>query len=226
MRYNPQDSMSKKQIVKSTIYFVKKQLEGDPTGHDWWHISRVVTAAKKIAKGEKGVDLFIIEMAALLHDVGDYKTQEGGRDRQEELISKFLKKQNVPPTMIEAILEIILNMSFSKNVTGKKSLSREGQIVQDADRLDSLGAIGIARAFSYGGKKGRVMYDPSQKPKKYTSTRAYRTTNTHTINHFYEKLLHITGLMNTRTGKKMAQRRHKFLEKYLEEFYKEWNVRI
>lgn len=215
--------MNKKLIIKETISFVQKVHMDDPTGHDWWHISRVLKTARHIAKEEKDADLFKIELAALLHDVGDYKTQKDGKDRQKKLITNYLFSQHITKEVIEQVLEIILSMSYSKNILKMKKLSKEGQIVQDADRLDSLGAIGIARAFAYGGKKGRVIYDPNRKPQKHTSTSSYRKDDGHTINHFYEKILLVKDLMNTKEGKKMAIKRHAFILKFLQEFYNEWN---
>lgn len=202
--------------------FVKKKMSGESTGHDWFHVERVLKSATTIAKKEKMEDLFIIKAASLLHDLGDWKVNTSNMT-EEEIILSACKALQISKDDTKKILEIILNMSFSQNVGSKNTLSLEGKIVQDADRLDALGAIGIARAFAYGGKKDRELYNPTEKPKKFQSTSEYKNGGSHTINHFYEKLFLLRSLMNTTTGKKIALKRERFMNKFLKEFYLEWD---
>lgn len=194
----------------------------ESTGHDWFHIERVVKIAKQIAKKETGTDIFVIELAALLHDIADWKVRDANKS-EVEVLEDVTKQLMFPTNTKEKVIEIVLNMSYSKNLDGRNKLSKEGEIVQDADRLEALGAIGVARAFAYGGKKNREMYNPLIKPKSFTSTDSYRKANGTTINHFYEKLFLLKGLMNTKTAKQIANKREKFMKKFLDEFYKEWD---
>lgn len=196
--------MNKQNVLIETRKYIEMNFSGETTGHDLFHVRRVVNLALEIAKIEKA-DLFLVEISAWLHDVGDYKLN-GGVDQSEELISQFLKEQNLSEDLILKINEIISQVSFSK---GKQTTSIEAQIVQDADRLDAIGAIGVARAFAYGGSNGRELWNPNQ-PKSTT------------IQHFYDKLLKLKNLMNTETAKKIAYERHVFLEEFLTQFYKEW----
>ncbi len=214
-------SMNKQALLKRTTDFVKKKLQHEATGHDWFHMRRVVDMAKNIARREESGNVFIIELAALLHDVADWKVRDE-EISEEELLQRIMKQLEFPEEVANDVLPIILNMSYSKQLDGKKSLSKEGEIVQDADRLDALGAIGIARAFAYGGKKGRGLYNPSIHPRQFTSTRAYRSAEGTTINHFYEKLLLLKNLLNTKTAKRIARNREKFMKQFLNEFYQEW----
>ena len=199
-------------------------MEHEVTGHDWFHIERVVKTAKKIAKYEKNIDIFIIELAALLHDIGDWKVCDSEKS-EEEVLDEVAQQFMFPNDIKEKVIKIVLNMSYSKNLNGRNILSREGDIVQDADRLDALGAVGIARAFAYGGKKNREMYNPLVKPEVFNSTNSYRTANGTTINHFYEKLFSLKELMNTETAKRIARKKEKFMKKFLDEFYKEWEAK-
>ena len=198
---------------------VRNKLMGESTGHDWWHIERVRKIARKIAKEEKA-DLFVVDLAALLHDLADWKFNDD-LAKANLSIRNWLGKEKVDKVTVDAIMHIIENMSF-KGGFKKMSLSLEGQIVQDADRLDALGAIGIARAFAYGGQKGRPLYDPKAKRVKYKTEAEYKKLKGDTIGHFYDKLLVIMDMMNTKTAKKMAKVRHEFLKDYLRQFYKEW----
>jgi uncharacterized protein len=207
--------------ISTIMQYVQEKMSGEATGHDWFHVERVFQTATKIAKNEKDVDLFIIQSAALLHDLGDWKVKNSDKT-EEAILYAACSELGVAKEDTEKILAIILNMSFSKNVGTKKRLSREGQIVQDADRLEALGAIGIARAFAYGGKKNRQIYDPAVKPRKFQSTEEYRTAEGHTINHFYEKLFKLRNLLNTKTAKQLALKREKFMKAFLKEFYSEW----
>lgn len=217
--YNP--FMGNEKIFSIKTY-VKEKMSGEATGHDWFHVERVFTTATKIAKAEKNVDLFIVQAAALLHDIGDWKVATAEKS-EEEILDEAFDTLQIPRESSEEIKDIILNMSFRKNITGKKSLSSEGKIVQDADRLEALGAIGIARAFAYGGKKKRAIYNPAIKPQEFTSIEAYKNSDGTTINHFYEKLFKLRKQLNTKTAKKIALKREKFMKDFLKEFYAEWN---
>lgn len=213
--------MNKKKILKKTKEFVRLEMvKGDP-GHDLSHVERVVTLAKKIAKKEKA-DLFIVELSALFHDLCDSKFSK--EENANKKIHDFLFSLNVSLEIINEINYIVENMSFKDIQPTNKSL--EFKVVQDADRLDSIGAIGIARTFSYGGYKDRVIYDPEIKPNFNLTREEYLNAKGTTINHFYEKLLLLKNLMNTETAKKIAEKRHRFMEKYLEQFYKEWNGKL
>jgi len=204
---------------------LKKTLQGEGTGHDFFHVERVAKLALKIAEKEKKGDKFLIEIASLLHDIADWKFHD-----DETLGAKksriFLVSQGVDNQIIDEVEFIVNNISFKGGINKIKMRSIEGQIVQDADRLEALGAIGIGRAFAYGGFKEREMYNPDIKLKKYKSLKSYKNAKSTTINHFYEKLLLLPKFMNTKTGKKIANDRKLFMEKFLDEFYKEWEVKI
>lgn len=208
-----------KTIIQKTIKFVTQLLEKNSDGHDIFHIKRVVNNAQLLAKKEGG-NIFLIEMSAWLHDVGDYKLHNG-EEKHAEIIPAFLQSMFIDNQMIEEILTIISSVSF-KGGFNEFPLSLEAKIVQDADRLDALGAIGIARAFAYGGSKNRLLFDPNQKVEIHTDFFSYKNSNAPTLNHFYEKLLKLKDLMHTQTAKQMAKERHRFMEGYLIEFYKEW----
>ncbi len=217
--------MDQNTILKKTEEYVRKTLEGEGSGHDWWHIDRVRNLALQIAKEEKDVTLYIVEMAALLHDIGDPKLHQGDTTVAPKLIGSWLDTVNVEDFVKKDVLYITTNLSFSKSLEGKEiQKSKEFMVVQDADRLDAAGAIGIARAFAFGGYKGRIMYDPNVKPNENLTAEEYvgGGKNAPTINHFYEKLLLLKDLMNTETAKKMAEDRHQFMEQYLQQFYAEW----
>jgi uncharacterized protein len=213
--------MNKSAILKATKKHVRKTLEGEGSGHDWWHIYRVWMMSKRLAKGEKA-DMFVVELAALLHDIADWKFNKGRFDIGPKIARAWLEKLKVDEAAIAHVCEIVKNISFKG--AGVKNLinTKEGMVVQDADRLDAMGAIGIARAFAYGGYAGRTMYDPEIKSVKHRSFAAYKNAKSGTINHFYEKLLLLKDRMNTKTAKKIAAARHKFMEQYLDHFYKEW----
>jgi len=214
--------MKKDLILKKTESFTKKALNNEGTGHDWWQIDRVRNNARLINSTERA-DGFIVELAVLLHDVGDRKVIKQKED-DYSIAENFLKKQKVSADVIERVMFIIQNMSFNKSLNNKKeNVSKEFYIVQDADRLDAIGAIGVARAFVYGGSKGRPMYDPTKKAQRINTTKNYRNLNSSTFNHFEEKLLLLKDLMNTKAAKKIADNRNKFMEKYLEQFLYEWN---
>lgn len=214
--------MEYSEIINKTVQFVKDTLKNAEGGHDWWHIYRVWNSAKHIAKPEKA-DLFIIELGALLHDIADSKFNKGDEEIGPRKAREFLKSLKVEDSVIVHVENIISNISFKGGREVQTFRSPELDIVQDADRLDALGAIGIARAFNYGGHKNREIYNPTIKPDLKMSKEEYKKANAPTINHFYEKLLLLKDRMNTQTGKEMAELRHKYMEKYLEEFYGEWN---
>ncbi|WP_372917703.1 HD domain-containing protein [Salegentibacter sp.] len=213
--------MNKTEVIQNTVEFVKKTLADAEGGHDWFHIQRVYNNAKLIAKGENA-DLFVVELGALLHDIADYKFHNGDESKGPKMASEFLRTQNVPEEVTEHVIKIIENVSFKGGNEGQSFNSIELEIVQDADRLDAIGAIGIARTFNYGGFKGRALYDPKIKPNLKMTKEEYKASTAPTINHFYEKLLLLKDLMNTKTASEIAKKRHIFMEQYLEQFYKEW----
>lgn len=215
----------KEDMVKSTAEYVQASLAGAEGGHDWWHIYRVWQNAKEIARHEQ-VDIFVVELAALLHDIADAKFHDGDEEAGPVKARTFLEEMKLGKDTIDHVVNIIRNISFRKSFDALSFNSPELQVVQDADRLDAMGAIGIARAFSYGGHKGRMFYDPEIKPNLNLTKEQYKTSDAPTINHFYEKLLLLRDLMNTATGKVMAEQRHRFMEQYLEQFYQEWEGRI
>lgn len=213
--------MNRVDVIKHAEKFVQKALANEGTGHDWWHIERVRNNAKLICKTEKA-DSFIVDLALLLHDVGDRKVINTDED-DYSIARNFLKKQRVPAQMIEEIMFIIENMSFSKSLNTKKdSAPIEFYVVQDADRLDAMGAIGIARVFAYGGKVSRPLYDPRTKVQEFTSTKSYRKAKSSSLNHFEEKLFLLKELMNTRTAKQIARERHVYMKAYVKQFMLEW----
>ncbi|MNK59514.1 putative hydrolase [compost metagenome] len=210
------------QSIEKTIDFVKKTLANAEAGHDWFHIERVFETAKTINQQENGNEL-VVAFAALLHDIADPKFNHGDEELGPNIAASFLESIAVDPEIISHVKLIIQNMSFKNSFDAGGFTSKEMQIVQDADRLDAIGAIGIARAFTYGGFKNRVLYDPAIPPEEHLSKESYKNTTAPTINHFYEKLLLLKDLMNTETGKVMATERHNFMLLYLEHFYKEWS---
>ena len=207
--------------IQKTIEFVKKELQNAEAGHDWWHIQRVHKSAKAIATEEK-VNLEIVEFAALLHDIADAKFHDGDEEIGPQKAGEFLKSIHVDEETIIHVKQIIRNMSFKSSLGEISFTSPEMLVVQDADRLDAIGAIGIARAFTYGGYKNRELYNPDIKPAINQSKEAYKNTSAPTINHFYEKLLLLKDKMNTLTGKRIALQRHQFMEQYLIQFFAEW----
>lgn len=213
------------QNIEKTINFVKQKLEGAEAGHDWFHIERVWKLSKKIAKNEEA-NTEIVELAALLHDIADPKFHNGDETLAIKISLEFLKSIDVEENIINQVLYIIENISFKNRSQAPEIPSIELQIVQDADRLDAIGAIGIARTFNFGGFKNNLMYHPDIQPQLNMSKEEYKKSNGTTINHFYEKLLLLKDLMNTETAKKIASERHDFMLKFLDEFYKEWKVEI
>ena len=216
--------MNRSEIINKTVQFVKSTLQDAEGGHDWFHIERVWKNANLIAKNEN-VDLFIIELGALLHDIADAKFHDGDETVGPEKARNFLESIHINEPIIQHIESIITNISFKNSLDSrsKKFTSKEMEVIQDADRLDAIGAIGIARAFNYGGFKNREIYNPEIKPVINQSKDVYKKSTSPTINHFYEKLLLLKDKMNTKTGKKIAEKRYAFMEQYLAQFYKEWN---
>ena len=217
--------MSNTEIVEETITFVKETLKNAEGGHDWFHIKRVFQNTMFIAKDED-VDILVVSLGALLHDIADAKFHNGDENIGPQMAADFLRSINVKKKVIAHVVKIIKHISFKNSIgtSKRKSFnSKELQIVQDADRLDAIGAIGIARAFNYGGYKNRELYNPDIPPNLKLTKEEYKKSKAPTINHFYEKLLLLKDTMNTETGKKLAQERHRFMLEYLEQFYKEWN---
>ena len=213
--------MNKDEVIKRTADYVKSKLDGESSGHDWWHTYRVWKTAVNIGKKEDA-DLFVVQLAALLHDIADWKFHSGDDSIGPKLAREWLEKLDVDENIISHVCEIIKGVSFKGAGVKSKIKTKEGMVVQDADRLDALGSIGIARAFAYGGHKGREIYNPNIKPEKHESFEQYKNNKGTTINHFYEKLLLLKDLMNTETARKIAEERHKFMEEYLDKFFKEW----
>ena len=212
--------MDHTETINKTITFVQTTLKNAEGGHDWWHIHRVWTNAKLIAQTEKA-DLLTIELAALLHDIADSKFNNGDEEIGPNIAGDFLRSLNIHEAIILHVQQIIRYMSFKSSFDKPTFTSKELEIVQDADRLDAIGAIGIARAFNYGGFKGRELCNPTIKPELNMSKEAYKNSTAPTINHFYEKLLLLKDKMNTTTGKQLAEQRHRFMEDYLQQFYME-----
>ena len=207
-------------LVAATVEFVKQTLSGAEAGHDWSHIERVWTNAKKIAANEN-VNMLVVELAALLHDIADSKFHDGDETIGPAKAAAYLQNMNTEPNIIEEVTQIIRHISFKGGHTKKTYHSPELDVVQDADRLDAMGAIGIARAFQYGGFKNREIYNPAIPPNLQMDKETYKKSTAPTINHFYEKLLLLKDRMNTLSGKAMAAERHAFMEQYLEQFYRE-----
>ncbi|OFZ40297.1 MAG: phosphohydrolase [Bacteroidetes bacterium RIFCSPHIGHO2_02_FULL_44_7] len=214
--------LNRTEIISKTVKYVRKELLGESSGHDWWHILRVWNNAKHIGKSEK-VDMFVVELAALLHDIADWKFHGGDENVGAIKAKKWLKTLDVDAKTIDHVCDIIATSSFKGARQKTKMKTKEGEVVQDADRLDAIGAIGIGRTFAYGGHKGREMHNPNIPPQLGQTKEQYKSSRSNTINHFYEKLLLLKGLMNTKTAKKIAKGRHKFMEKFLNKFLDEWN---
>ncbi|WP_024769982.1 HD domain-containing protein [Aquimarina macrocephali] len=213
--------MAEDQIISKTIDFVKDTLSGAEGGHDWFHIERVFKNAQSISKEEE-VDFFIVSLGALLHDIADSKFYDGDETIGPKIAADFLGNLQVKQAVIDHVIKIIENISFKGGNIDQKFRSPELDVIQDADRLDAIGAIGIARCFNYGGFKNRVLYDPEIVPNLKMNKEEYKSSVSPTINHFYEKLLLLKDRMNTKTGRKLATERHQFMEQFLEQFYKEW----
>lgn len=213
--------MNQEQIIDKTVAFVKAVLADAEGGHDWWHIYRVWKSAKQIAQSED-VDLFVVELGALLHDIADSKFHDGDETVGPRLAREFLISHDLDEDVILHVENIITNISFKGGNQEQKFKSPELDVIQDADRLDALGAIGVARTFNYGGHKNREIFNPDIKPNLNMTKEEYKNSDAPTLNHFYEKLLLLKDRMNTGAGRKMAEQRHEFMQTYLDQFYMEW----
>ncbi len=215
--------MNKDQILKKAELKIAEVLGSDTSGHDLWHIKRVVALSKIIGKKEGG-NLFIIELAAWLHDIADHKYHNGDESAGPREALKWMLSQNVPQEDINSVVTIIKEVSYKGAKVKTPMSTLEGKVVQDADRLDAIGAIGVARSFAYGGSKQHAIYEPEIEPVSHSSFEEYKNSKASVINHFYEKLLLLKDLMNTRTGMQLAEKRHRFMQEFLNQFYKEWNI--
>lgn len=213
--------MNQTDILEQTRAYVKAILEGEGSGHDWFHIQRVVNNALNIGKTEKA-DLFIVELAALLHDIGDHKLHDGDHTVGPRMTREWCEKMQVGDEITNHVVEIVKDLSFKGAKVETPMRTLEGKVVQDGDRLDAIGAIGVGRTFAYGGHKGHVMYDPNIPPVAHDNFEDYKKSTAPVINHFYEKLLLLKDLMNTETAKRLAEDRHAFMEQFLNQFYAEW----
>lgn len=212
--------IKQQRLISEAERFCKSELEHDTSGHDWWHIHRVVQMAQRLAR-EEGADSFICTIAALLHDVADEKLNDS-KESGLLKVRNWLEEQQLQQDELEHIMEIISNMSYNGG-TNPPMRTLEGQVVQDADRLDAIGAIAIARAFQYAGWKGHPIHDPNLPPRESMTAEEYRNGKTTAINHFYEKLLKLKDRVNTPSAKVIAEERHRYMEQYVERFYKEWD---
>lgn len=217
--------MDETDAVSKTAKFIKKKFADESTGHDWWHMYRVWRLSKQIASKEETSNMLVVELAALLHDIADWKFSEDD-EAGPKAARQWLESIKVNQDIINRVEDIVRNISFKGAKVDNKLSTLEGYIVHDADKLDAIGAVGVARAFAYGGHTGRVIYDPTRKPKLHDSFEDYKNDKTGTINHFYDKLLLLKDKMLTETGRRMAISRHRYLEKFLEEFYEEWEGRL
>lgn len=214
---------SHRDILAQTEHFIRDRMARDATGHDWWHIDRVRRTAIALADAE-GADVVLCELAALLHDIADWKFHGGDEAAGPRAARDWLESLQVEPDVIAAVCDIIARVSFKGAGVATEMPTLEGRCVQDADRLDAIGAVGIARAFAFGGAFGRAMYDPEHPPELHADFAAYKSKSGPTINHFYEKLLLLKDRMQTATGRRWAEERHRFMEQFLEQFYREWNA--
>lgn len=214
--------MTDAELIEETKSYVEKKFTQESTGHDWWHIYRVWRLAKHIAKHEKKVNLLIVELSALLHDIADFKFHGGDLEAGPKAAREWLESLKAKEEVIAAVEDIVRNVSFKGAHVKSDLSSKEGQIVHDADKLDAIGAIGVARVFAYSGAHGRVIHDPAIKPSLHSSFEDYHQAEPTAINHFYEKLLLLKDRMYTSTGKNLAESRHAYMESFLEEFYQEW----
>lgn len=212
----------KQDIINQTANFVKKKFSGEGTGHDWWHMYRVWQLSKRIAVGESTADLFIMELGALLHDIADWKFHEGDEEAGPRAAREWLTSLSVEESVITHIEKIIRTVSFKGANVESNMDTLEGKIIHDADKIDAIGAIGIARAFAYGGANDRPIYDPEIKPELHDDFDSYKKSKSHTVNHFYEKLLLLENRMYTETAKEIAHERHVYMESFLKEFFSEW----
>jgi uncharacterized protein len=216
--------MSHQTIIEQTKTFVRARLQGESTGHGWWHAERVWKNALYICRYEPQADTFVVQLAALLHDIADWKFHNGNSEVGPSVARDFLTTQKVDSAIIDHVCDIMRTMSFKSANVPSIMLTLEGKIVQDADRLDAMGAIGIARTFAYGGQTKREIYNPEIAPVKNATAQQLYDKKAPSINHFYEKLFLLKNLMNTTAGRKLAEERHAFMELYLETFFKEMSL--
>jgi uncharacterized protein len=214
-------NQKQRQILLNIELAVKRQMSKEGTGHDWWHVSRVLKNSKKIAASLTKADSFLIQAAALLHDIRDWKFSRGDEEAGPREADRLLKKYGTEKESRIRVSQIIRELSYKGAGVKTRPSSLEGKIVQDADRLDAMGAIGIARCFAYGGSMGREIYNPAEKPKLHKNFAAYKKSKGHSINHFYEKLLLLKSRMNTLEGRRLAVKRDSFMRSYLQHFYQE-----
>jgi len=216
--------MSEAEIIKQTKQYTEQQMRAETNAHDWWHVYRVWRLSIHLAEQEKGADMFVVQLGALLHDIADWKFHDGDLEIGPRTASSWLEKLKVDEAVVKQVAYIVRNVSFRGGTNTHVMGTIEGKIVQDADRLDAIGAIGIARTFTFGGSFGRVMYDPMARPKQTVSFDEYRKTmgESTTINHFYEKLLLLKDQLHTESARSIAKQRHSYMETFLEEFYAEW----
>ncbi len=214
---------AQQKIVDQTAAHVRSQMEGDSSGHDWWHVWRVWQNSLFISRTENA-DRFVTELAALLHDIADWKFHDGDDSAGPKAARAWLSEQSIGESVIDHVCDIVATVSFKGAGVETPMATLEGKIVQDADRLEAIGAIGIARCFAFGGAKGRLMHDPDDPPELHASFDDYKKKSGPSINHFYEKLLLLKDRMNTETGLKLAAQRHQVLEEFLEQFHAEWNI--
>lgn len=214
--------MTTTDILALTARFIREKLAGDSSGHDWWHIDRVRRNAVQIARQE-GADVFQVELAALLHDIADWKFHGGDDTAGPRAARSWLTENDVDARTIDQVCEIIATVSFKGAGVATEMATLEGKCVQDGDRLDAIGAVGVARAFAFGGHFGRAMYDPDVPFELHQSFAAYKSKGGPTINHFYEKLLLLKDRMQTETGRRLAAERHQFMEQFLKQFFAEWD---
>jgi len=218
--------MQDEQLINDTAAYVRQVLLGKGSSHDWWHVYRVWQLAKVIADNEPAADRLTVELAALLNDIADWKFTNGDLEAGPKAAREWLESKAVSEEVIVHIENIIRDTTFKGAKVEQKLRTIEAEIIFDADKLDSMGAIGIGRTFAYGGSKNRVMYEPEQKPVMHDNFEAYKNDNVSTINHFYEKLLLLKGLMHTKTGQRLARHRHEVMEQFLDEFFKEWRGNV
>ena len=214
--------LTREEVLARTEAFVRGRLEGDGSGHDWWHVHRVRRVALRLAR-EEGADPYVVELAALLHDVADHKFHGGDETAGPRAAREWLGSLGVDPAVTEHVAEIIAALSFKGAGVPTPMATPEGAVVQDADRLDAVGAIGIARAFAFGGSRGRAMYEPDAPPEMHDSFDAYKTSRGHTLNHFHEKLFLLRDRMNTRSARGLAEERHRYMEGFVARFLAEWD---
>ncbi len=213
--------MTQNEIIEKTAEYVRQEFQNDSSGHDWWHIYRVWKNALNICEHEKA-DVFVVQLAALLHDLDDWKFNPDG-DETPIRAKAWLEQSGVDTEVSRHVCEIIMHLSFKGADVKNKINTIEGMIIQDADRLDAIGAVGVGRAFAYGGFKGRMMYDPDSPPQLHKSFEQYKNSHSATINHFHEKLLLLKDRMNTATAKRIAEKRHEFMLEFLDQFMREWD---